>query len=79
MSAVDMATFALYISLFTTPIETLVNSTETFQKAIAASAAWMKCFRARPDIEDAPDARPLKVSAGAIEYAMCASATRIAS
>lgn len=68
MSAVDMATFALYISLFTTPIETLVNSTETFQKAIAGFRRMDEVLQSAPDIEDAPDARPLKVSAGAIEY-----------
>lgn len=68
MSAVDMATFALYISLFTTPIETLVNSTETFQKAIAGFRRMDEVLQSAPDIEDASDARPLKVSAGAIEY-----------
>lgn len=68
MSAVDMATFALYISLFTTPIETLVNSTETFQKAIAGFRRMDEVLQSAPDIEDAPNARPLEVSAGAIEY-----------
>lgn len=68
MSAVDMATFALYISLFTTPIETLVNSTETFQKAIAGFRRMDEVLMSTPDVLDAPDARPLKVTEGAIEY-----------
>ena len=68
MTAVDMATFALYISLFTTPIETLVNSTENIQKAIAGFKRMDEVMLTMPDIEDAPDARPLEVSAGAIEY-----------
>lgn len=68
MSAVDMATFALYISLFATPVETLVNSTETFQKAIAGFKRMDEVLATVPDIEDAPDARALEVSAGAIEY-----------
>ena len=68
MSPVDMATFALYISLFTTPIETLVNSTETFQKAIAGFSRMDEVLQSVPDIEDAPDARPLSVTRGAIEY-----------
>ena len=68
MSAVDMATFALYISLFTTPIETLVNSTENIQKAIAGFKRMDEVILTLPDIEDAPDAKPLQVNAGSIEY-----------
>ncbi len=68
MSAVDMATFALYISLFTSPIETLVNSTETFQKAIAGFKRMDEVLLSTPDIEDKPGARPLEVTAGAIAY-----------
>lgn len=68
MSAVDMGTFALYISLFTTPIETLVNSTETFQKAIAGFRRMDEVLQSTPDIEDAPNAQPLDVTDGAIEY-----------
>lgn len=68
MSAVDMATFALYISLFTTPIETLVNSTETFQKAVAGFRRMDEVLRSTPDIVDKPDATALRVTAGAIEY-----------
>ena len=68
MTAVDMATFALYISLFTTPIETLVNSTEIFQKAVAGFRRMDEVLMSVPDIEDKPGAAELVVSAGAIEY-----------
>ena len=68
MSAVDMATFALYISLFTTPIETLVNSTETFQKAVAGFKRMDEVLNTVPDIQDKPGAQPLAVTAGAVEY-----------
>ena len=68
LSAVDMATFALYISLFATPIETLVNSTETFQKAIAGFHRMDEVLQTMPDIEDKPDAKELQVTAGAISY-----------
>lgn len=68
MTAVDLATFALYISLFTSPIETLVNSTETFQKAIAGFRRMDEVLATLPDVQDAPDARPLEVGSGAIEY-----------
>lgn len=68
MTAVDMATFALYISLFTGPIETLVNSTEMFQKAIAGFRRMDEVLAAAPDIQDKPGARALEVTEGAIEY-----------
>ena len=68
MAALDLATFALYISLFTSPIETLVNSTETFQKAIAGFRRMDEVMRTVPDIQDKKDARPLVVTEGAIEY-----------
>ena len=68
MTAADLATFALYISLFASPIDTLVNSTETFQKAIAGFKRMDEVLATLPDIEDAPDAKPLQVSEGAIEY-----------
>ena len=68
LTAVDMATFALYISLFSTPIETLVNSTEMFQKAIAGFKRMDEVLATVPDIQDAPDAPDLQVTEGAIEY-----------
>ena len=68
MSAVDMATFALYVSLFATPVETLVNSTESFQKAAAGFKRMQEVLMTVPDIEDAPNATELEVSEGAIEY-----------
>ena len=68
MTAVDMATFALYISLFATPIETLVNSTENFQKAAAGFRRMDEVLQTAPDIQDKPGATELQVRQGAIEY-----------
>ncbi len=68
MTAVDMATFALYISLFATPIETLVNSTENFQKAAAGFRRMDEVLQTAPDIQDEPGATELQVRQGAIEY-----------
>lgn len=68
MSAIDLGTFALYISLFSTPIETLVNSTETYQKAIAGFERVDEVLRTAPDVQDRPDARELAVTRGGIEY-----------
>lgn len=68
LQAVDMATFALYISLFCTPLETLVNSAETYQKAIAGFKRMDEVLSTAPDIQDKPDAEDLQVTAGAVEY-----------
>lgn len=45
-----------------------MNSTENIQKAIAGFKRMDEVILTMPDIEDAPDARELTVSAGAIEY-----------
>ena len=63
-----LATFALYITLFTTPIDNILNFTETFQKAIAGFRRFEEVLVAEPDILDAPGARPLSVTRGAISY-----------
>ena len=68
LAAVDMATFALYISLFCTPLETLVNSAEMYQKAIAGFRRMDEVLATAPDIQDKPGAPDLNVTAGAIEY-----------
>lgn len=68
LSPVDMATFALYISLFCTPIETLVNSTEMFQKALAGFKRMDEVLQTAPDVQDKPGATELRVEGGAIEY-----------
>ena len=68
LQAVDMATFALYISLFCTPLETLVNSAEMYQKAIAGFKRMDEVLATAPDIQDKPGAADLQVTAGAVEY-----------
>ena len=68
LQAVDMATFALYISLFCTPLETLVNSAETYQKAIAGFKRMDEVLSTVPDIQDKPGAADLQVTVGAVEY-----------
>ena len=68
MEAIDLATYALYISLFTSPITSILDFTETFQKAIAGFRRFCEVLDTQPDITDAPDARPIKVSEGAISY-----------
>ena len=68
MQAIDLATYALYISLFTAPITSILDFTETFQKAIAGFRRFCEVLDTLPDIQDAPDARPIRVTEGAISY-----------
>ncbi len=68
MTVVDLATFALYVSLFTTPLQTLIDFTEMFQKALAGFRRFDEVLATKPDIEDAPGAKPLVVKEGRVEY-----------
>ncbi len=68
LAAIDMGTFALYISLFCTPLETLVNSAEMYQKAIAGFKRMDEVLQTVPDVLDVPGAPELEVRAGEIRY-----------
>ena len=68
MEAADLATYALYISLFTAPITQILDFTETFQKAIAGFRRFCEVLDEQPQIQDRPGARPLRVSEGTIRY-----------
>ena len=68
MEAMDLATYALYISLFTAPITQILDFTETFQKAIAGFRRFCEVLDEQPQIKDRPGARALSVSEGAISY-----------
>ena len=68
MEAADLATYALYISLFTAPITSILDFTETFQKAIAGFRRFCEMLDEQPQIQDRPGARALCVSEGAIRY-----------
>lgn len=68
MEAIDLSTYALYISLFTTPITNILNFTETFLKAVAGFARFQEVLDTQPDIEDAPDVKPLAITEGKIVY-----------
>lgn len=68
MQAVDLATYALYITTFTAAIEQLLNFTEMFQKAEAGFRRFDEILATKPDILDAPDAQPIKVTEGHIKF-----------
>ncbi len=68
LAAVDLAIFALYIGILATPIETLINFTETFQKAAAGFKRFCEILDTKPDVEDRPGAAELRVGAGRIDF-----------
>ena len=68
MTVTDLATYALYVSLFTTPLQTLIDFTEMFQKARAGFKRFDEVLATKPDIEDAPHAEPLEVTRGHVRY-----------
>lgn len=59
LQVTDLAIYALYIGIFVSPVEQLINFTEQFQKGYAGFRRFMEVLRVRPDIEDAPGARDL--------------------
>ena len=68
MAATDLAIFALYIGILATPIETLINFTEVFQKAVAGFRRFCEILDTKPDIVDAPGAPDLRGGPGRIEF-----------
>ena len=77
MQPADLATFALYTSLFTTPITSILDFTEMFQKAVAGFRRFVEVLETQPDIQDRPGAPDLRVTAGAVSYRdVCFSYTR---
>ena len=68
LAASDLAIFALYIGILATPIETLINFTETFQKAAAGFRRFCEILDTKPDVDDKPGAQTLQVTNGAIEF-----------
>ncbi len=68
MQAMDLATYALYISMFTAPILDILNFTETFQKAVAGFKRFVEVVETPSDIQDKPGAPDICVERGQIEY-----------
>ncbi len=62
LAVTDLAIYALYIGIFLSPIEQLINFTEQFQKGYAGFRRFMEVLAVRPDIADAPDAVDLAVA-----------------
>ena len=68
MNVSDLITFLLYISVFTEPINTLVNFTEQFQNGYSGFERFREIMDIDPDIEDAKDAVPLTNVKGNIGF-----------
>ena len=68
LSASDLAIFALYIGILATPIETLINFTEVFQKAAAGFRRFCEIVDCDPDVAEKPGAPDLVVRAGSIDF-----------
>lgn len=59
MAVTDLAIFALYIGIFVSPVEQLINFVETFQKGYAGFRRFVEVLVERPDIQNQPTATPL--------------------
>ena len=63
---VDLLTFTLYISTFTSPVRKLVNFAEMFANGFAGLSRFADLMRTEPDLQDAPDAVELQNVRGEI-------------
>ena len=68
MDAVDLAMYALYISIFISPIQILVELIEMMQKGLAGFRRFLDVMETEPEIVDAPDAKPLVNVKGRVSY-----------
>ncbi|RGW86785.1 ABC transporter ATP-binding protein [Agathobacter rectalis] len=68
MEASDLAMYALYIGIFISPIQILVELTEMIQKGLSGFRRFLEVVETEPDIVDAADAKPLKNVKGNVCY-----------
>lgn len=66
--ASDLAMYALYIGIFISPIQILVELTEMMQKGLSGFRRFLEVVETEPDIVDAADAKPLKNVKGNVCY-----------
>ncbi len=64
----DFITFLLYINVFTDPIRTLIDFAESFQNGYSGFERFMEILAIEPDIQDAPNAKPLENVKGDITF-----------
>lgn len=68
MEASELAMYALYIGIFISPIQILVELTEMMQKGLSGFRRFLEVVETEPDIVDAADAKPLKNVKGNVCY-----------
>lgn len=68
MEASDLAMYALYIGIFISPIQILVELTEMMQKGLSGFRRFLEVVETEPDIVDAADAKTLKNVKGNVCY-----------
>ena len=68
MEAADLAMYALYIGIFISPIQILVELTEMMQKGLSGFRRFLDVIETEPDIQDAEDAKPLTNVCGDVSY-----------
>ncbi len=68
MAADDLAMYALYIGIFISPIQILVELAEMMQKGLSGFKRFLAVIETEPQIVDAPDAQELKDVKGHVVY-----------
>lgn len=68
MAPADLAMYALYIGIFISPIQILVELIETIQKGLSGFRRFLDVMETEPEIEDAPDASELANIHGHVCY-----------
>lgn len=68
MEASDLAMYALYIGIFISPIQILVELTEMMQKGLSGFRRFLEVVETEPEIVDAADAKALKNVKGNVCY-----------
>lgn len=68
LEPVALATYALYINIFITPIEVLVEFTEMLQKGYSGFKRFNEVMETQVEIQDAPDSHDLVNVQGVIDY-----------
>lgn len=68
MEAVDLAMYALYIGIFISPIQILVELTEMMQKGLSGFRRFLDVIETEPEIVNAPDAESIEEVNGHLSY-----------
>ena len=64
----DLVVFMMYVSSFTAPIQSLVNTSRLIQEGRTAFHRYTELLETKPQIQDAPDAKELPRVQGKVEF-----------